>query len=95
MTTDPGSAAQEPVAVPQLGHGDHIHISDHDVYRHSDNPLRIGCGDADVEVDWVCYRGWAIVIVIYHNPARPTAVGSTVYDADDSVMRLEAAGVAA
>jgi hypothetical protein len=95
MTTKAPPDGGEPVAVPQLGHGDTIHITDHDVYRHSDSPLPVACGEADVQVDWVCYRALVIVIVIWHIPACdgscPAVVGSTVYDADDSVIRLEAA----
>ena len=92
MTTN--TRPQEPVAVPQLHPGDTIHLAPHEVYRHSDHPFPITCEDADVEVDWVCYREHVVVIVIWHIPVRddnracPAVCGSTAYDADDRVLRL-------
>ena len=85
------TTVQEPAGVAQLHHGDTIHLAPHDVYRHGDNPWRVCCKEADVEVDWVLYRERPVVIVIWHIPARPAVCGSTAYDADDSVLRLEAA----
>ena len=94
MISTAGSAIQEPAAVEELQHGDIIHLQPHDVYRHSDHPHRIACVNCDVQVDWVCYREYAVVIVIWHIPVPdrdgcpcPDVCGSTAYDADDRVLR--------
>ena len=97
MTTHRGTRPRVPVAVPDLNRGDTIHVSPHPVFRHSDNPYPQRSPDADVLVDSLLDVG-AIVLIVWHIPppageghARPALLGATAYDADDSVLRLEAA----
>jgi hypothetical protein len=92
-TTHPPPDGGEPVAVPQLGHGDTIHISPHDVFRHTQFVHLVACRERDVEVDCLLVVESVIVICWGICPADddPRVFGATVYDADDSVIRLEAA----
>lgn len=88
MTTIlPGPRGREPVAVPQLQHGDTIHLQPHDVFRHTAFVHLVACREADVQVD--CLITVEHVIVICWRGC-PGVCGATVFDADDSVMRLEA-----
>jgi hypothetical protein len=90
MTTDLGSAVQEPVALILLHKGDAIHVGPHDVWRHSSSPHAVNCTDADVRFDCLIIAG-DLFVVCWHIPAceenRPPVTGATTYDADDSVLR--------
>lgn len=88
MTTITGTRPREPVAVPQLQHGDTIHIGTHEVFRHTQFAHTVTRGEADVQVD--CLIIVEHLIVICWRGCHGVC-GAVVYDADDSVMRLEAA----
>lgn len=85
----------EPVAVPELQHGDIIHIKPHEVFRHDTTaaPHLVACKEADVEVDVLVTVGTIVVICWLIPPpagedcACPRVCGAVVYDADDSVLR--------
>ena len=77
-----------PVAVLLLHPGDKIHVQPHQVFRHTQFIHDVPCREADVQVD--CLLEVGAVIVICWGKCSGTC-GAVVYDADDTVQRLEAA----
>lgn len=91
MTTQPQApltVSGLPALVPQLHHGDVIHLAPHEVFQHTKDIHHVACREADVEVDCLLPVGAVIVICwILHLDEHADAHGATVYDADDSVER--------
>src|SRR5690348_12274016 len=92
MTTGLGSAVQEPVAIPDLHHGDMVHISPHEVFRHTEFIHTVACREADVLVDSLLpVEGVIVICWLIPAPAGedcgcPRVCGAVVYDADDSIL---------
>lgn len=83
--------------MPELHHGDTIHVGPHPVFRHTEFIHTVACDEADVEVDCLLIVE-SVIVICWRIPAHgkdghvcPTVFGATAYDADDSVIRLEAA----